>query len=282
MANKYSKLLLTQFFLDSCLKCQGKVYDLERITSKSGVWHRQCFNCSGCKCNLTSTLDDAYDEQGQLYCKPCLKKYVITENTIPMTYSDPKKLPTAKDQENCCNICQGAVFEAEKVAFASRVFHQGCFSCSQCKMKLDSLKAESSGSKVYCKTCYQQLEMSKLGPTTPKSSMITLDKSDPSACPRCDCKVFENEKMMSKNKVYHKLCFSCAKCNHILDYTNSMEGPNGEVYCKTCYVKEYFTGGRNKFCDQQLGPELVNADNDPEVCPKCHRKVYDIDKLQLR
>ena len=88
--------------------------------------------------------------------------------------------------------------------------------------------------------------------------------------------------MMSKNKVYHKLCFSCAKCNHSLDYTNSMEGPNGEVYCKTCYVKEYFTGGRNKFCDQHLGPELVNADNDPEVCPKCHRKVYDIDKLQLR
>ena len=126
-------------FLDSCLKCQGKVYDLERITSKSGVWHRQCFNCSGCKCNLTSSLDDAYDEQGQLYCKPCLKKYIITENTnIPMTYSDPKKLPAAKDQENCCNICQGAVFEAEKVAFASRVFHQGCFSCSQCKMKLDS------------------------------------------------------------------------------------------------------------------------------------------------
>ena len=88
--------------------------------------------------------------------------------------------------------------------------------------------------------------------------------------------------MMSKNKVYHKLCFSCAKCNHSLDYTSSMEGPNGEVYCKTCYVKEYFTGGRNKFGDQHLGPELVNADNDPEVCPKCHRKVYDIDKLQLR
>jgi hypothetical protein len=28
-----------------------------------------------------------------------------------------------------------------------------------------------------------------------------------------------------------------------------MEGPNSEIYCKTCYVKEYFTGGRNKFCD---------------------------------
>ena len=87
--------------------------------------------------------------------------------------------------------------------------------------------------------------------------------------------------MMSKNKIYHKLCFSCVKCHHSLDYTNSMESPNGEVYCKTCYVKEYFAGGRNKFCDQRLGPEIEST-NDPDVCPNCHRKVYDIDKLQLR
>ena len=85
------------------MKCQGKVYDLERITSKSGVWHRQCYNCSGCKCNLTSTLDDAYDEQGQLYCKPCLKKYFTENPIIPMTYSDPKKLP-AKGKKHAFKI----------------------------------------------------------------------------------------------------------------------------------------------------------------------------------
>ena len=85
------------------MKCQGKVYDLERITSKSGVWHRQCYNCSGCKCNLTSTLDDAYDEQGQLYCKPCLKKYFTENPIIPMTYSDPKKLP-AKGKKHALKI----------------------------------------------------------------------------------------------------------------------------------------------------------------------------------
>ena len=34
-----------------------------------------------------------------------------------------------------------------------------------------------------------------------------------------------------------------------------MEGPNNEIYCKTCYVKEYFTGGRNKFGDFKAAPE---------------------------
>ena len=263
-------------FSESCPKCQGKVYDLEKITSKSGVWHKQCFICFGCKSNIASSLDDAYDENGQLFCKSCVKKYA--PNAVkPNTYSDPKKIP-AKDSESMCSICQGAVFEAEKISFASRMFHQGCFNCHSCNIKLDSLKAESSGSKVFCKTCYHE-EMSKLRPSTPKS-MITLDKSDPSACPRCGCKVFEAEKMASKNRVYHKLCFSCVSCNHSLDQLNCMEGPNGEVYCKTCYVKEYFTGGRNKFCDSRLGPEIVS--NDPEVCPKCHRRVYDIDKIQLR
>ena len=32
---------------ESCRKCQGKVYDMERITLKSGIWHRQCFTCEG-------------------------------------------------------------------------------------------------------------------------------------------------------------------------------------------------------------------------------------------
>ena len=31
---------------DSCKKCGGKVYDLERICSKSAVWHKQCFAVS--------------------------------------------------------------------------------------------------------------------------------------------------------------------------------------------------------------------------------------------
>jgi hypothetical protein len=190
------------FSESACRKCHGKVFDLERITSKSGVWHRQCFNCSGCSCTLTSTLDNAFDQgaDGQIYCRPCLKKYVADE----------------------------------------------------------------------------QLTM----PSSPKSALMPIDKSDPSACPRCGGRVFEAEKMSTRNRLFHKQCFSCCQCNHGLDYTNCMEGPNNEIYCKTCYVKEYFTGGRNKFGDNKSGPEGMK--NDPDVCPRCQRKVYDVEKIILR
>ena len=34
----------------TCRKCNGKVFDLEKITSNvSGVWHRQCFSCHSCR-----------------------------------------------------------------------------------------------------------------------------------------------------------------------------------------------------------------------------------------
>ena len=40
-----------------------------------------------------------------------------------------------------------------------------------------------------------------------------------------------------------------------------MEGPNAEIYCKTCYVREYFTGGRNKFCDPGTNLNLWELKN---------------------
>ena len=44
-------------------------------------------------------------------------------------------------------------------------------------------------------------------------------------------------------------------------------------------MKEYFTGGRNKFGDVRSGPE--GASTDPDVCPRCLRKTYDVDKILL-
>ena len=54
---------------------------------------------------------------------------------------------------------------------------------------------------------------------------------------------------MTRSKWYHRHCFTCRQCSHQLDQSSVMEGPNSDIYCKTCYVREYFTGGRNKFCD---------------------------------
>ena len=90
---------------------------------------------------------------------------------------------------------------------------------------------------------------------------------------RCGDKVFEAEKMTSGGRLYHQACFTCRECGHRLDYSNCVEssftfkgvvfvaeakaveaGPTAakaaaaaDVYCKTCHVRAFFTGGRNRF-----------------------------------
>ena len=160
---------------------------MERVSFKSGVWHKQCFNCANCKYTLTNTLDDVFDKNGQLYCRPCMKKHFADEFAKPTTISDTqKKIIAGKDEEKCPN-CEGAVFPAEMVAFNGNVYHQSCFNCISCHFKLDSLNAQSISSKIFCKVCYKNALESKRS-TTPMS-MVVIDANDPTACPRCGCKV---------------------------------------------------------------------------------------------
>ena len=51
---------------------------------------------------------------------------------------------------------------------------------------------------------------------------------------RCNGLVFEAEKQVAKNAVYHKKCFTCIKCKHQLDASNFINGPD-DVYCVHCY-----------------------------------------------
>lgn len=45
----------------ACRKCEGKVFELERIDSKAGTYHKQCFACDGCRKSLDSTLVYHYE-----------------------------------------------------------------------------------------------------------------------------------------------------------------------------------------------------------------------------
>lgn len=39
--------------------------------------------------------------------------------------------------------------------------------------------------------------------------------------------------------MWHKICFNCATCHRPLDSTLACDGPDKEVYCRSCYGK-YF------------------------------------------
>jgi cysteine/glycine-rich protein len=50
--------------------------------------------------------------------------------------------------------------------------------------------------------------------------------------------VFDAEKVISSNGLFHRTCYSCADCAVALDATRACEyAANREVYCKNCYGK---------------------------------------------
>jgi hypothetical protein len=113
---------------DSCRRCGGKVFDLERVTSKHFVWHKQCFNCKSCNATLTSTLVSGIEaSDGDIYCKACHVRD-FGEAGKPLTYSDTRVIRPSAAGERGCPRCRGVVFEAEKVVAGENVwFHKvGC------------------------------------------------------------------------------------------------------------------------------------------------------------
>ena len=189
-------------------------------------------------------------------------------------------MTSAIDEKTGCPRCHGVVFEAEKVVAGEHVwFHKSCFNCQICHTRLDSMRcAIGRNGDAYCGSCYkEQLRLENNATNMAKARIvISAQEGDPHACPRCQGKVYEAEKMIAGDRWYHNHCFTCADCNHQLEYQNSMSGPNGDIFCKTCYVRSYFTGGRNHYGDSR---QLPLAQNDKEACLKCNKNVYEMDKI---
>lgn len=60
-----------------------------------------------------------------------------------------------------------------------------------------------------------------------------------SGCLRCGFPVYAAEQMISKDRIWHKRCFSCVECRKSLDSTNLNDGPDGEIYCRACYGRNF-------------------------------------------
>lgn len=56
-------------------------------------------------------------------------------------------------------------------------------------------------------------------------------------CPRCGGAVFAAELVLAKGREWHRKCFKCKDCNKTLDSIIACDGPDKDVYCRTCYGK---------------------------------------------
>ncbi|XP_064114114.1 muscle LIM protein Mlp84B-like isoform X3 [Macrobrachium nipponense] len=184
--------------------------------------------------------------------------------------ADTGRLDTAKIQAEKgkgCPRCGGKVFMAEEMHARGRSYHKRCYNCCHCHRPLDSMVGcDAPDGEIYCKLCYAK----KYGPkgygfaagcggvlvaenipggrddvgSESKALMGAIDTTSiPAApgegCPRCGGKVFTAEEKLSRNKKWHKRCYSCRECFRPLDSMVLCDGPDGDIYCKLCYAKKY-------------------------------------------
>ncbi|XP_022223892.2 muscle LIM protein Mlp84B [Drosophila obscura] len=257
---------------EGCPRCGGVVFAAEQVLSKGRPWHRKCFKCRDC----TKTLDSIIACDGpdnDVYCKTCygkkwgphgygfacgygfLQTDGVSDDVSQRPFVCPDTTSIKAPEGEGCPRCGGAVFAAELQLSKGKMWHRTCFSCAKCHRPLDSVLAcDGPDDNIYCKLCYAKLYGPKgvgYGHTpalvstsyeyTPTSwgQLNRCGGQSEDGCPRCGYIVFAAEQMKSKNSIWHKLCFYCSDCRKYLDSTNLNDGPDGNIYCRSCYGKNY-------------------------------------------
>ena len=308
-----------------CLRCGDKVFSVDKVLGRTGVYHKQCLSCGGCATKLSVTSYNCASD-GDIYCKHCYQqKFGVRGRAGSVSRIQASDIITTDDDPNNCLRCGGRVYPAEKMLASSGVFHRSCFRCVNCSRTLDSYSCNcGEDGEIYCKNCYQEefgtlsrQSRSRTGSraqsraaSRPRvrsrsGSIPNLDsiegnriiadaivnttsikarEDDIDACPRCQGKVFEAEKMVAKNRVYHRKCFSCEECKRSLDYLSVNEGLNNSIYCKTCYNKLF--GPRVRTFDEDQARKYLEstlqsfiADSGQKGCHRCKAVVYPNEEL---
>jgi len=276
-------VLMAEDDKDGCPRCGGRVFEAEKMTAKTGNYHKKCFTCATCKRALDYQLC-AEGPDGDIYCKLCYA-YKHGHKAKPnLNVADVAAIPGDSGEMDVCPRCGGRVFEAEKQVAKGSFYHKKCFTCNNCKHQLDASNfANGPDNEVYCLYCYR----TTFGHKAPTRSMpldttsIEGQLGDIRRCPRCHGKVFEAEKMVAASGWYHRHCFRCSLCNQPVDSTSVCDGPDDKIYCRVCYGR---IRGRSKprFLDGAAIETWKIQGNEEEsaiTCPKCNGKVFDAEKM---
>ncbi|XP_066600576.1 muscle LIM protein Mlp84B [Prorops nasuta] len=259
-----------------CPRCGGVVFAAEQVLAKGREWHRKCYKCRDCTKTLDSIIAcDGPDKD--VYCKTCygkkwgphgygfacgsgfLQTDGLTEDEIssqrPFYNPDTTSIKAPAGQG--CPRCGGMVFAAEQQLAKGTMWHKKCFNCAECHRPLDSMLAcDGPDKEIHCRACYGKLFGPKGFGFGHKPTLVSTNgdhapsyidakpqvgqkRNDGHGCSRCGYPVYAAEQMISKDRVWHKRCFSCGECHRSLDSTNLNDGPDGDIYCRGCYGKNF-------------------------------------------
>ena len=139
----------------ACPTCSGVVYEAEKIPAKCGWFHKYCFKCFDCYKLLDST--NFFDGQnGGIFCRSCHKSRFEDFKSKNSEYAKAvvnTSVISSSISEDACPRCYGKVFDAEKMAMRSGMYHKKCFTCVTCHRNLDYLLAIDGpqAKDVYCR-----------------------------------------------------------------------------------------------------------------------------------
>ncbi|KAH0809018.1 hypothetical protein GEV33_013771 [Tenebrio molitor] len=259
-----------------CPRCGGVVFAAEEVLAKGRPWHRKCFKCKDCTKTLDSIIAcDGPDSD--VYCKTCygkkwgphgygfacgsgfLQTDGLTENEISQNrpFYNPDTTSIKAPPGQGCPRCGGMVFAAEQQLAKGTMWHKKCFNCAECHRPLDSVLAcDGPDREIHCRACYSKLFGPKGFGFGHTPTLVCADgapaaiqadirpnsghKAAPGqGCRRCGYAVYAAEQMLSKNGIWHKRCFACVECKRSLDSTNQNDAPDGEIYCRGCYGRNF-------------------------------------------
>ena len=122
---------------NKCPKCNGKVFEAERMASNKSVFHRKCFTCNDCHRALDPSLvNDGPGEDGRIFCTNCYQKHFGP--TVQVQAFRNGSLNGLNDPSlKGCHRCKKVVYIAEEIVTNGRSYHKSCAKCFKCSRQLD-------------------------------------------------------------------------------------------------------------------------------------------------
>lgn len=79
--------------------------------------------------------------------------------------------------------------------------------------------------------------------TDKRASKFYVPSGAANQCTECNKRVYEMEKIVANDQLFHKTCFRCSHCNRILSLGNYAGGPGGKLYCKPHFLSLFKVKG---------------------------------------
>lgn len=155
-----------------CTICAKTVYAAETLSHEKKIYHAECFKCTECTKKMTPSsaalYKDAENNTELLLCSKCFQGggYNIKQAkqaSANAGSSGASANPMASKfggGGTKCYVCDKTVYPAEMIAYEKKAFHNDCFKCKHCSVKVSPSGAEAKKDgdslDVYCKKCWSE------------------------------------------------------------------------------------------------------------------------------